>query len=84
MYLAPASPLYGSRLCVFAHDETILETPEEKLHESAHLQAKIMVDEMKKLVPDVAVRAEPAASRFWSKDMEPVYKDGKLAIWEPK
>lgn len=84
MYTKPESPLYDSRLVVFAHDETILETPLEKLHESAYLQAKIMVDEMRKVVPDVKVKAEPAAARYWYKEMETVHNAaGRLIPWEP-
>lgn len=85
MYTKPQSPLYGSRLVVFAHDETILETPLEKLHDSAYLQAKIMVDEMRKVVPDVKVKAEPAAALYWYKEMETVHNaEGRLIPWEPK
>lgn len=85
MYMKPESPLYGSRLVVFAHDETILETPLEKLHDGGYLQAKIMVDEMRKVVPDVKVKAEPAAARYWYKEMETVHNaEGKLIPWEPK
>lgn len=85
MYTKPESPLYGSRLVVFAHDETILETPLEKLHDGGYLQAKIMVDEMRKVVPDVKVKAEPAAALYWYKDMSTVHNaEGKLIPWEPK
>lgn len=84
MYLDPSSPLYGSRLMVFAHDETILEIPEERAHEAAHRQAEIMVSEMRRFVPDVRVTAEPALMRRWDKDAEAVYVDGRLQVWEPK
>lgn len=84
MYLDTASPLYGSRLLVFAHDETILEIPEEKAHEAAHRQADIMVREMKRFVPDVKISAEPALMRRWYKDAEAVFENGRLVPWEPK
>lgn len=82
MYLDSKSPLFGSRLMVFAHDETILEIPEEKAHEAAHRQAEIMVSAMRHYVPDVKVKAEPALMRAWSKKAEAVYKDGRLVPWE--
>ena len=83
MYLDSSSPLYGSRLMVFAHDESILEIPEEKAHEAAHRQAEIMVSEMRKFVPDVKVKAEPALMRHWSKSVTTKYDaNGRLIPWE--
>jgi DNA polymerase I-like protein with 3'-5' exonuclease and polymerase domains len=83
MYLDSSSPLYGSRLMVFAHDESILEIPEEKAHEAAHRQAEIMVSEMRRFVPDVKVKAEPALMRHWSKSVTTKYDaNGRLIPWE--
>lgn len=84
MYLDTSSALYGSRLVVFAHDETILEIPEARAHEAAHEQARVMVDEMRKFVRRVKVKAEPALMRYWYKEAQPVYVDGKLVPWEPE
>ena len=84
MYLDQQSPLFGSRLMAFPHDETIIEIPEEKGHEAAHRQAAIMVAEMRKVTPDVKVKAEPALMRNWWKAAEPVYVDGRLVPWMPK
>jgi DNA polymerase I-like protein with 3'-5' exonuclease and polymerase domains len=81
MYLDTQSPLYGSRLMVFAHDETIIEIPEEKAHEAAHRQAEIMISEMRKFVPNVKVKAEPALMRNWTKSAEAKYVDGRLVCW---
>lgn len=83
MYLDTQSPLFGSRLMVFAHDETILEIPEEKAHEAALRQAEIMVTQMKLFVPDVKVKAEPALMYRWDKDADAVYKEGRLVPWQP-
>lgn len=83
MYLDSSSPLYGSRLMVFAHDETIVEMPEEKAHEAAHRQAEVMVTEMRRFVPDVKVKAEPALMRHWSKSVTTKYDaNGRLIPWE--
>ena len=84
MYLDSLSPLFGSRLIVFAHDETIIEVPKHKLTEAAARQTEIMISEMKRFVPDVRVSAEPAAMTRWYKAAEPVFVDGKLVPWEPK
>lgn len=83
MYLDKSSALYGSRLVVFAHDETILEIPEDRAHDAAHEQAKVMVDEMSKFVRRVKVKAEPALMRYWYKEAQPVYVEGRLVPWEP-
>lgn len=84
MYLDSSSPLYGSRLLVFAHDETLLEIPEERAHEAAMRQAEIMVEQMKTCVPDVRVSAEPALMRRWYKEAKTVLVEGRLVPWEPK
>jgi hypothetical protein len=84
MYLVPESPLYGSRLMVFAHDETLLEIPDEKLHEAAHRQAEIMVEKMREVCPDVKVKAAPAAMKNWWKEADAVYAEGRLVPWYPK
>ena len=82
MYAEPGSALYGSRLVLFAHDETILEMDEATAHEAAHEQATVMVECMKRFVPDVAVKAEPALMRRWSKSAEAKYVDGRLVPWD--
>jgi hypothetical protein len=78
-------PLLGSRLVLFAHDETIIEIPEERAHDAAMRQAEVMVEQMKTCVPDVKVKAEPALMRRWYKGAEAVYDaNGRLVPWEPK
>jgi uncharacterized protein YodC (DUF2158 family) len=88
MYLDQSSPLFGSRLTVFAHDESIIDIPElsvRHVHDAAQRQAKVMVEQMKTVVPDVAIKAEPALMRYWYKKAEPVFNsDGLLVPWEPK
>lgn len=85
MYLVPESPLYGSRLLNFIHDETLLETPLENLHEGGYRQAAVMVEQMKLVVPDVAIKVEPAAMLYWDKEAEAVHdENGKLIPWMPK
>lgn len=86
MYLDSQSPLFGSRLCVFAHDETIIDVPDHMdLHAAAFRQRDIMVEEMKKVCPDVKISGVPAAMKYWYKEAEDVYDaNGKLIPWEPK
>jgi DNA polymerase I len=82
-YLDSASPLFGSRVLIFTHDELILEIPVTQLHDASARQTTIMVEEGKKGCPDVKISAEPAAMLRWCKDAEPVYVDGKLVVWSP-
>lgn len=84
MYLDDSSPLFGSRLVVFSHDETILEVPEDRAHEAAHRQAEVMVASMREVVPDVLVKAEPALMKHWSKEATAVYEKGRLVPWTPE
>lgn len=82
-YVQRDSPLFGSRMVAFVHDETILEVPEDKAHEAAQRQAHIMREVMQQYLPDIPPAAEPALMRRWYKDAEAVYVDGKLVVWEP-
>jgi DNA polymerase-1 len=69
---------------VFAHDEIIAELPEDGAHDAAHMLARIMIEEMQALVPDVLIAAEPAIARRWYKGMEAVHDaNGRLVCWEP-
>ncbi len=86
MYMKPESPLYGSRLCVFAHDETIIDIPDlgvDHVDAAAREQARIMVEAMKVYIPDVAVTAEPALMRYWTKDADKkLDEEGRLIPWD--
>lgn len=81
-YADPSSPLYGSRIVNFIHDEFILETPEEIAHEAAQRQAQIMIDVAQAWIPDVQITASPALMRRWHKSAEARYADGRLVPWD--
>lgn len=84
-YLDRHSPLYGSRIVVFIHDETFLEVPECNAHDAVIRQGKIMADTMREYTPDVLIETEPALMRRWYKEAVAVYdNNGKLIPWEPK
>jgi DNA polymerase-1 len=84
MYADRQSPLYGSRVNAFFHDEVFAEQPEDLAPLAGPRQAELMVQGLKEYVPDVHVVCEPALMRRWSKAAEPVWVDGKLTVWEPK
>lgn len=80
----PGYALTGSRLLVFAHDETIVEMEESTAYLAAHNQAATMVECMQQYIPDVAVSAEPCLMRRWYKAAEPRFDaKGRLIPWEP-
>lgn len=80
----PASPLYGSHLVHFVHDEFILEVPIGRQTEVGLELGRIMRDAAQPHVPDVKIDSEVTAMNCWSKKAEPLWKDGELLIWEYK
>lgn len=87
----PDSPLFDDekgvrhRMLMFLHDEIIGEAREDCAHEVACEVAKLMVDSMSKITPDVKPGAEPVLMRRWDKKAEPVFDScGRLIPWEPK
>ncbi len=84
----PQGVLYGSRLVVFIHDETIMEHPlhnREDFHRRCFEQARIMIESMEKFCKRVKPKAVPAAMMRWFKDAAEKYDaDGYLVCWKPK
>tara|TARA_Y100001973_G_scaffold89601_1_gene136093 strand:+ start:698 stop:2824 length:2127 start_codon:yes stop_codon:yes gene_type:complete len=79
------SPLFGSRIVMFIHDEIVLETEDnqERASKAAYRLSKIMEECMEKHTPDVPAIAEPCLSRVWTKDAESqILADGLLEIYE--
>lgn len=77
------SPLEGSRVVNFVHDEFICEHPIHIAHEAAHRVAEIMFDASKRWMPDVPSRVEPALMERWIKSAEARYVNGRLVPWVP-
>jgi DNA polymerase I-like protein with 3'-5' exonuclease and polymerase domains len=82
-YTVPSSPLFGSRLCIFLHDEHFLEVREDCMHDAAMRQAQIMVETAEQWCPGVKFSATPALMRRWDKHATDVYRDGRLVPWVP-
>ncbi len=76
------SPLYGSRLVNYIHDEFILECCEDWGHEIAHELERLMVRGAQPYLPDLNVSAEPQLMAYWSKAADAVWKDGRLVVWD--
>jgi len=79
-YLVSSSPLYGSRVVVFAHDEIIVECDEDKVHAVGYRIAEIMKAAAKRFMPDVHMGAEPAAMKRWVKDCPPTFRNNELVV----
>lgn len=79
------SPLFGSRVAVFAHDEIVAQVPIETAHEASYRLRDVMVSSMREFVPDVKIKAEPALMRRWYKAADTMHDaSGRLIPWEPK
>jgi hypothetical protein len=68
----------------YTDDEYLLEGPEETANEAAHVVQEIMESEAQKWIPDVKITASPCLMRRWSKDAEPVWRNGVLIPWEDR
>jgi hypothetical protein len=89
------SPLFGTRLVNYIHDDFMIETPEYKAHEVAFELVRIMKEGMAPYLPDVPATAKPKAMRYWSKVAKQVWiadanapavpgKEGKRLVAWPK
>jgi len=83
-YLDKKSPMYGARPIFFNHDEIFSEMPLSIASDAAKRMAEVMVREMRVVVPDVTVAAEPALMWRWSKDAATVYDLGGKLVPDPK
>ena len=82
-YAVPSSPLFGTRMVAFVHDEWVCEGPEDRAAAAAERLVVLMVEGMSKVCPDVPHLADPYISRRWNKDAEEVRdSDGMLVCWE--
>lgn len=86
MYSEPRSPLFGCRPSIFIHDEIIIECPRDRINSAGKRLCAVMIEGMKKYVPDIPVTASPVAMNRWSKDADTVYdeRSGELLVWQPK
>lgn len=84
-YLPSGSPLYGSRIILFAHDEIITELPIDGAHDAALEQTRLMVEASQAVHLDVPITAEPALMECWTKAAEYATDEhGRLIPWRPK
>jgi hypothetical protein len=75
-----ASPLLGSRVVGFFHDETFMEHEESVASDAGKRQAALMVEGLREFVPDVHVACDPALMRRWTKGAEPAWDGDQLIV----
>jgi hypothetical protein len=83
-YAGIQSPLYGSHIIAFQHDEVIPELIESNAHDAAMRISEVMVEEMMYYCPDLvpAAKAPPALMKVWNKNAAPLFNsEGKLIPW---
>lgn len=82
-YVDTTSPLYGSRLVLFLHDELILECPEGKEHECGLELVRILCGAVQEVIPLIPITSSAVAMRRWWKGAKPVFVNGRLAPSKP-
>lgn len=85
-YTGMQSPLYGSHVLAFQHDEILPELLIDNAHDAAFRITEVMCDAMRWYCPDLApaAKAPAALMRKWYKSAEPVFENGRLVPWEPQ
>ncbi len=77
------SPLYGSRVVNFVHDQIITEVPISGAHECAMAQTALMIEAANRYLPDVPATTTPSLCRRMSKGATTLYDaHGRLLVWE--
>lgn len=82
-YVDKSSPLYGSRIVLFLHDEIILEVPEHLLDAAAKELVKLMCAAVQEVIPDIPITSTACAMRRWWKGCKPVFVNGLLVPSKP-
>jgi DNA polymerase I-like protein with 3'-5' exonuclease and polymerase domains len=78
------SPLYGSILVAFVHDEIICESPLDKAPEAAEELSRLMEEGAELHMPDMKLKAEPCLMTVWSKNARTLRdENGRLMPWSP-
>jgi len=85
-YNDTSSPMFGSRIVNYVHDEFIGECDDDAYaHDVATSLADVMTVSANRWLPDVPIprnRVEPLLMRYWSKDAIPTFDErGRLVPW---
>ena len=81
-YLDTSSPLYGTRIVNFIHDEWIGEAPWSRAPEAAEELSRLMIVGAQPYLPDMHIKAEACVMKFWSKKAQTLRDgNGRLMAW---
>ncbi len=83
-YTERTSPLYGSRIVLFCHDEFLIETRDnDNAPRAAAELARLMCAGANEFLPDVPATTEPVLMRYYSKDAKAIkhWQTGELVAW---
>ncbi len=84
-YIDRKSPLFGSRIVNYIHDEFIVETDIANAAEAAEELSRLMVAGARPWIPDVKLQAEPCLMTAWSKEAKTIRDvTGRLLPWSPE
>lgn len=64
------SPLYGCKLKAAVHDEFLLQCSDNKVAACQDRMAKVMLESMQKITPNLRVACESSVSERWGKDFD--------------
>lgn len=79
-YVEPKSPLFGSRVVAFIHDEIIAEVPIDRSSDAAFEISRLMNKAYAEFCPDVPGASEPALMTHWTKKAEFKLDENKRLI----
>lgn len=79
-YVDRLSPLYGSYIVNFPHDEFIVEVPEDRAPWAAEELSRLMHEKAADFIPNVTPVAEPLLSKRWSKSAKPKRNEQGLLV----
>ncbi len=85
-YVDETSPLFGCRPSLFLHDEIGMEVPlgdPVRASAAADRLAEVMIEAMRKWIPDVPITAKPVMVRRWFKGAEAARVNGVLVPSKP-
>ena len=80
-YVDRNSPLFGSRVVNFVHDQFIVESPIELGHECLEELVRLMIAGASPWLPDVPPTVEGLLTMRWSKDAARIVKDDRVVPW---
>lgn len=87
-YIEKDSPLYGCHPALFVHDDLVTEMPEERAHEAAVEQARLLGEALRTWCPQVyneKACPSPSLMRRWFKADDPVKNAaGRHDVFWPK